>query len=249
MGENIISNKKRRANARKVAKAAGSRATKPLKSTLLVICEGNTEKIYMNSLLKEFYSNKVNLKSSVIDTAPGTDPVTVVEHALNRYHESCAYDLVVCVFDRDSYHLINKYQEALQKCRDISLPPRKSPTNKSLKYRPKLFALTNVPCFELWFLLTYKSTTKHYVATERKSPADCLISELENCWPHGGYNKTSTENFYLLGHQDKGFLIGNNMKRALELDKHCAETQTDEPSTTMHKFIDVLENEDIIPIK
>ena len=116
---------------------------------VLIVCEGEkTEPNYFEELRDAFKLNTANIE--ICGDECGSSPRNVVDHAIKKYRESKDYDRVYCIFDKDQ-HLT--YNEALDKVRQTKLPKGHS-----------IYAITSVPCFEIWFLLHYRYSTKSYVA-------------------------------------------------------------------------------------
>jgi hypothetical protein len=83
--------------------------------TVLLVCEGaKTEPLYFHALRKA-----LNLTSVTIQNTRGTDPVTIVTHAINEM-ERTDYDRGFCIFDGDASSAL--VQAALQAIQRSSLP-------------------------------------------------------------------------------------------------------------------------------
>lgn len=108
---------------------------------MLLICEGETEKIYFENLKAAERKAEINLKPEL----PGhrSDCLSIVENAIKQKDE---YDLVWCVFDLDTaYKEMNKYKKALEKA-----------SNQDIE------TVGSYPCFEVWFLLHFIYTTRMF---------------------------------------------------------------------------------------
>lgn len=96
----------------------------------LVVCEGETEKDYLEALAMD---RKVHAQ---IIMGEGTDPKSIVKTAKKKA-EGFDYDKVFCVFDRD--HNLNGYLQAINQC-----------------HANKFIPVPSNPCFEVWLFLTQK---------------------------------------------------------------------------------------------
>jgi hypothetical protein len=115
---------------------------RPPKKTMLIICEGETEKIYFENLKAAERKTEINLKPEL----PGhrNDCLGIVENAIKQKDD---YDQVWCVFDLDTaYKEMNKYKKALEKASNQDIETAES-----------------YPCFEVWFLLHFLYTTRMFI--------------------------------------------------------------------------------------
>lgn len=185
---------------------------------VLIVCEGEkTEPNYFEELRDAFKLNTANIE--ICGDECGSSPRNVVDHAIKKYKGSKDYDKVYCVFDKDR-HLT--YNEAL----DIV---RRAKSSKGHSF----FAITSVPCFEIWFLLHYNCTTKVYVAGQGSICAK-VIEELEQYFPN--YEKGSKNTFQHF--QDK---INTAIKNAKKLTQYNDQVGTDHPSTNVYKLVEYLQ--------
>jgi len=119
--------------------------TKPLAKTFLIVCEGQTEKLYFQSF------PVVTATVEVVDTK-GRTKIQLVEYAENKIENtSNTYDEVWCVFDVDV------------KRREKEFADFDNAINKAnaLKYK---VAYSN-DCFELWFYLHFEFTEQEHLRT------------------------------------------------------------------------------------
>jgi hypothetical protein len=111
---------------------------------ILIVCEGETERIYFMELRRKF-----QLHAVVVDTKNvGSAPINVVERALKKRNEvknqpEDKFDEIWCVFDRESETENSTFHEAVKKAQDNSLQ----------------LAVSN-PSFEFWYLLHFRETTR-----------------------------------------------------------------------------------------
>jgi hypothetical protein len=120
---------------------ARRRNFRPPKKTMLIICEGETEKIYFENLKAAERKTEINLKPEL----PGqrNDCLSIVEKAIKQKDD---YDHIWCVFDLDAaYKEMNKYKKALEKAS-----------------KQDIETVESYPCFDLWFLLHFIYTTRMF---------------------------------------------------------------------------------------
>lgn len=131
----------------------------PIRKTLLLVVEGQTEQIYFNSVKRSLRMSNITIEPEL---AQRTHPKDILDMAINK--KKCGdFDDIWCVFDLD---IINERE------REIIY---KEAENNDIKIAGSL------PCFEIWFLLHYRYSTKTY------SNCDELIEELRSYID--GYNK------------------------------------------------------------
>lgn len=237
MPENFSSKKKERKLAKLKARSERSKQNVSTKRTFLIVVEGTTEENYFERFLSTHLSKTDNIKNSLIVNPPSTDPLSIVSTAISEYNKNPRYDHVICVFDRDEYHLSTNFTDALNLARTTKLKPRKAPTGGTLHNESVLHAIYSIPCFELWFLLNFELSTRCYPRTGSKSPADVLIDEhLKKNAVMSNYDKAAKENFDLVGHGNIE-QIKLCMENAKVLDNHCKSTGSEEPQTKLHELI------------
>jgi len=132
----------------------------------LIVCEGETEKLYFNFLkskLDDKYRRQVIIR---IKSAGGGDALAVVKRAVFFKNELDVKKVWV-VFDNDNS---NKIEEAFK-----------------LADENKLNIVYTNKCFEFWFLLHFKFTTKGFNSCKQ------VISDLKIKIPD--YDKTKTKYF------------------------------------------------------
>lgn len=187
---------------------------------VLIVCEGSkTEPLYFKALREEYQLHTANIE---ICNSSGSDPISIVNHARTRYQEAKkernSFDRVYCVFDKDQHA---KYESAIK-------------ILESLVPKNTFFAITSIPCFEYWVLLHFVYTTRPYFATDRKSAADNVISELKQYIPN--YEK-NINIFESIKHHTS-FAISN----AKRVNKSVQRASTDNPSTKVVDLVEYLIN-------
>ena len=204
---------------RKERKAESLRRRRALKApydVILIVCEGKkTEPIYFNELKKAFRLSNANIKVC----GRGSDPLSVVDFAIETYRKEPEFDRVYCVFDRDRH---TTYHMALDKIR-----------HTGLSKRSRIFAIPSVPCFEFWLLLHFTYTTRPFDAPPGNSICSRVIEELMNYLP--AYRKGQQDFFYKM--QDK---LDNAISNSRRVEQFHQTSGTDNPSTLVHSLVDYL---------
>lgn len=192
-----------------------SKERKPY-DVVLIICEGTkTEPYYLNGLRESLRLSNTNI---VIENCAGTDPISIVDHALEKHrNKNKDYDRVYCVFDKEH----SNYQSALDKI------------NSHAKNDIPIYAIPSVPCFEYWILLHFKDTTKPYQPKGKKSVGDQLKSELKKHIKE--YHEADKDIFGKTKQH-----LGKALIRAKRIDKSQKENGTDNPSTKVYELVEYL---------
>lgn len=188
---------------------------------VLIVCEGEkTEPNYLRGLQRALRINDATI--NILDTDRGTDPVSVLNAAVAEFEKDTSfYDRVYCVFDRDGHA---NYAAGLKLAQDHELAKRKV-----------LFVAHSVPCFEIWLLLHFKYTTQAYVKAGKKSPCDCLVSDLKQAGLLPNYEKNHKGIYELVGAKTDVAI-----RNAKMLDKYNRGAGSDNPSTKMHDLVTYL---------
>ncbi len=133
----------RKNRERSLARRAATRLPYP---RVLIVTEGKkTEPLYFHAIKRELRRPNVHL---AIVHAGYSEPLQIVERALEKFRETFEFDRVYAVFDRDE-HLT--YSDALRvaasyNCRE------KNDLDEPVPFE----AIPSVPCFELWLLLHFE---------------------------------------------------------------------------------------------
>lgn len=142
---------------------------------MLIVCEGEkTEVNYFTAIRRE--KRLPNADIEIVPSDYGTQPLQIVEYAIDRFGRSKAFDKVYAVFDRDDHPT---YHNALSKA---------EATDKKLKNdegTPVGFrAVPSVPNFELWVLL-------HFRDVQTPMHRDAVYAELRKPAMYPAYQKNS----------------------------------------------------------
>jgi len=176
---------------------------------VLIACEGSkTEPQYFEDL-------RNHLGLEVMDINSGeSDPLRLVEKAIETAKRYGLYDRVFCVFDKDSHSTYIRAVDKISKART----------------KFKISAITSVPCFEFWLLLHYQCTEKPFMSAHGGSVCDEVIRELRNHLQ--GYNKAMPYIFELTSD-----LIDVAIRNAQIVLRNVEAVGTDNPSTKVHELV------------
>jgi len=188
---------------------------------VLVVCEGEkTEPHYFNGLKDHYRLNSANVE---VCADGGSDPLGIYTFALERYEQERAagdpFDKVFCVFDKDNH---TNFSQAMDAIRDAE--PRNI-----------FVAVPSVPCFEFWFLLHYKYTTRPFTALSGASACDQVLAELRTFLPR--YDKGTANMFPI--HFNR---LETAKKNAVRAAKSAVESGTDNPTTGVHELVSFLQD-------
>jgi len=183
-----------------------------------LLLEGQTERLYL-----EFLHNHEEPANKIIKLRPelpGQLPLDKIEPTIRDYL-SDDYDKVIWIVDVDTY---SNSQKRLREFENI----RK---RIARRYRDKVKVLINLPCFEIWYLLHFKETSKSF--------RDCrtVVRELKKYGPMKSYKKTekfykSSPNIYLRLRP----WLAKAIKRAQKLDKPTSGSRSQ-----MYKIFKILD--------
>ena len=184
---------------------------------VLIVCEGQkTEPNYLDALRQANRLSSVNVR---IVPPNRSDPLGIVKFAISEMRKDPEYDRAYCIFDRNGHAT---YNAALQRA-------RQSPLGKA----NRLFAISSVPCFEIWLLLHFNYSNAPYIAVGGTSACDLVIRDLRAHFPN--YAKGSLSVFGELTAR-----LPQAQTHATWLERHNRVTTSDNPSTQMHNLVKYL---------
>lgn len=197
---------------------------------VLVVCEDiKSSPNYFDDLVKFERLSAVDI---VITGDCGSDPVSVVNKAIELYIESVednnpasTFDKVYCVIDRDDH---KNFDQAINKIKD------------HIKNGKPLNMIRSYPCFEFWYLCHFVNTRANIGSIGSKSSANKCISLLNKEWKaifNKKYDKSQTGVYKLL--RDKLETAMSNSKGSLN---DAINTGDMNPSTEVHKLVHDLIN-------
>jgi len=187
---------------------------------VLIVCEGaKTEPNYLKEIQDAYRLSTANI--DICGEECGSDPLSVVNYAIERFRADPDYDKVYCVIDRDKH---TTFDAAMDKLRQTKL-------GKGVAFT----ATISVPCFELWLLLHFVYTTKQFCAPGTASNCELVIAELNKKGRIPRYSK-GAQNVFALTKE----MLPDAIKHAGRLQKHNQETDSNHPATNMHELIEYL---------
>jgi hypothetical protein len=206
---------------KKIRKAASLRREKERRASydvVLIVCEGSkTEPKYLRDYVRHLGLTNANVEVSAAHI--GTDSLSVVKSAMEKYESAPIYDHVYCVFDRDDH---GTYEAALRFM-----------ATKPLGKNATLHSCISIPCFEIWLVLHYEYTSRQFVRTGKKSRCDNVAAYLSKT-PFGHYTKGMNGVF-----ERTKNLLGDAITHSKRLRKYHQKDHAD-PSTEMHTLAEYL---------
>lgn len=185
---------------------------------VLIVCEGQkTEPNYLDGLRLSYRLSNANIR---VMHPGGTDPMTLVQFAEAEMARE-GYDRAYCVFDRDGHA---NYDAALVRL-TVSENGRAG----------KLFAITSVPCFEIWVLLHFKYTSAAFNSAGSQSACDKVLGEIKRHF--ADYTKGHPGVYGRLAERREQAVV-----HAARLEKENARTGSENPATKMHQLVTYLCN-------
>jgi hypothetical protein len=122
--------------------------TKAPRTVMLIVCEGETEKLYFDALRE---AHRLTRAEVVIPAAAtGNDPLTLVDYAERQEREAGGYDYIYCVFDRDTHASFGPAREKIRRLaskRRLPMP---------------IAEAVSIPCFEIWVLQHFQQTDRPF---------------------------------------------------------------------------------------
>ena len=218
MGSENLFHKRRDRKAVDLARKNKQRQQQP---RILIVCEDSkSSAYYFEDMAKALGLRAVDVRGKEC----GSAPISVVTYAHEAYEAetvSDAYDGVYCVFDRDQH---DSFELAVRKI------------NAFKSAGKPFFAITSIPCFEVWLLLHFKDATKPFRPTVNRGPCDQVVSELSKKGQLCGYMKGRGGIYALLSGQKTLDAI----TRAKRLMNDNKVTGSDNPSTNVHELVEYL---------
>lgn len=204
---------------RTVRELGRRRAARRPRLRILIVSEGaKTEGLYLSLFARALRASNVSV--DIMGRECGSDPLTVVEFARDRFQEDKGYDLCYCVIDRDN-HDLNRFNAATALAKAVDG-----------KYKSRYFtAIVSDPCIEFWFILHFVYFRSPFVNEGSKSRADCALTELKKHMPD--YSKSNKGQFEKIIPKTETAII--NSKKAWQ---DAENTNESNPSTSMHNMIE-----------
>jgi len=213
MGSDDLHRKRKERSLASFKREIGKRAQY---ARCLIICEDSkTSPSYFKEMCSHFGLHPANIE--IKGCSFGTDAMSIIEEALEKYNLCEDYDDIFCVFDKEH----TNYQQALgliEKLRADGIP---------------IHAIPSVPCIEYWFKLHFEDTDRPYVQAGKKSPAEQLKSEMRE---HMGDYHPSNKHMFSKTKQYLPLAI----ERAKRINKRQKKNGTDNPSTKVYELVEYL---------
>jgi hypothetical protein len=202
---------------------------------VLIVCEGSkSEPLYLDDLAKSLNLTATTRISRTvqdvnIDGSGDSTPDKVAEHGIRLNEQNPdAFDEIYFVIDQDEH---TTYDAALNEINQFA---------ETKEEQGKIVAaITSVPCFEIWYLLHFKCSSKSYARAGNKSPCDCVQVELKKLKGFAKYKKGKKGYFQELEEQ----LSQAECNARSLLKQSCTAGEIlhqGNPSTQMHKLVAAL---------
>ncbi len=105
-----------------------------------IVVEGYTEKIYFSQMRQALRMQNLSIEPKL---SPKNDPLNIIETAEKEMNRA-DFDHVWCIFDSDTLSSAT-FREAMRKAQNSGI-----------------HIADSLPCFELWFLLHFRFTSRQY---------------------------------------------------------------------------------------
>jgi hypothetical protein len=181
---------------------------------ILIVCEGaKTEPNYFEGLRTRHRLSSVNVR---IVHPPATDPMSLVNRAIEELDRDRELDRVYCVFDRDGHQ---NFEAAVRTAADCNHGRN-----------GKLVVVASIPCFEIWILLHHRYTTAPFMSAGGRSACERLVREVQQ--HYGGYAKGRDGVFAELEGR-----LPQALDNARKLEAHNNASNSWNPSTRIHHLV------------
>lgn len=192
---------------------------------VLIVTEGSkTEPSYFKLLI-----NELGLTTATVTIVGdgGSAPISVVKEAEKQLSKDIDFDQIYCVFDRDRH---STYDAALDAVKRLS--ERRDMKGKTL------YAITSIPCFEIWYLLHISDSRKPYEASVTGgSPAQAVLSDLTRDAKFSGYKKNECASFFSIIKPQRQVAIERAQKFLRFSENEGAVQYHENPSTRVHILV------------
>ena len=201
---------------------------RPPKKIFLIVSEGEeTEVNYFTDLKQDQRLITVEFK---IVHSNNSDPMSVVNYAeqlrkerlkQNKIDGTPKYDRVFCLIDRDQHQ---NYKNALAKAKKSNIE-----------------VIRSIPCFELWFLLHYRYSTKYFACYD-----DLLPDLTKHC---SGYSKNMDIYSLLADKRETAIEHAKRLCKYWHLTDDCSQVIDEQanlaredpnPFTEVHRLVSIL---------
>ena len=184
--------------------------------TVLIVCEGEkTEPNYFAGLRRHHDLSSLNV---AILAARRSDPLAIVHFAEQKANLE-SYNRIYCVFDLDRLANVDR---ALKKIATLDAGGS-----------GRWYAVTSMPCFEIWVLLHFKYTSSPYSSAGGRSACDNVVAHVRQHLPN--YAKGDQTVYDQI--KDR---TGNAVTNAERLAVHNSGAGSHNPATRVHELVDYL---------
>lgn len=175
---------------------------------ILVICEDTKSgKKYLEDARRYF---RADVEIEIIHCGRN-DPKGIVDAAIDRLKK---YQLIFCMVDRDRHE---NFDEAM---------------SLAIKH-DKIKMIVSYPCFEIWLILHFYYSRKPYAEAGKKSPADCVITDLKAILEMSDYDKGAAKSIFKLLEPR----LSEARKNSEKAYQHAMKEGELNPSTLLHELI------------
>lgn len=210
----------------KVRSATERRTAKPKREAyelFLIVCEGSvTEPQYFYGLRDELKLSTANIE--VVGEECGSNPVSVVNYAIERFRKNPIFDRVYCVFDRDEHA---RFADALSRVKAVKL--RKDGSMGAGEATCQ--AITSSPCFEVWVLLHYTYTSRPFARSGSKTASDQVLDAV-----------LKYDHLYRKGAGEIAAKLAPMRATAIRHAIRLAAEDVDNPQTSVHQLVQALQS-------
>lgn len=198
-----------------------------LRTRVLIIGEGPTEKCYFEAIIKKFKLREKHI--TITYSVCGSAPMKVAESTDKEIEKAKSngnpYDYVFCVFDGDREEgLKEACAQILQTCKKEEMKNKKDALARSW------------PCFEYWLILHFNDSSSPFERKGKKSSSDVCESKLRNTY-HPNYKKANLKCL-------KVYMDKTKLQTAIANGKRSRQrAQTDganNPSSEVYKVLECL---------
>lgn len=185
---------------------------------ILIVAECKSEVSYFSKIRES-----IDFSTLRVVNCSGSAPKNVILEAERICSDSFEndYEQVFCVFDRDT---VLNYTESIELLNNL---------NKKRKFRGTEFiAIPSIPCFEYWYLLHMRFTTRSFSGYE--SPCDELVKELKKFSEFENYTKSTCAGFFSTLEQNQNTAISNAERSLRAAQKTGHVEYHEDPSTRVH---------------
>jgi hypothetical protein len=141
MGSDDLYKKRKERAERNFSRIEEERA---LYTNVLVVCEGETETLYLQELAQSYNLNSKRIQ--IIPCSTGTDPLNIVKQSLYLNENSpSGFKYIYCVFDGAGNTNLDAALTLIKK-------------HKSDGFN--IQSIVSYPCFEYWILMHYSNSTR-----------------------------------------------------------------------------------------